>query len=298
MIAVTVPHSYCKRWKNLQGTNAHECDSLAVAAAYQFQEAYKQHFRKHPLWVVQDPVAQIFTTNLPRQQCDFNRPSCRPNTQDDPHDAAKEWRKQVWSWIQQTGAKWLFDFHSFPPNQQSFQLPRDPEIVLLVHSPTRLATQQLAKFLEEHKVDVKVVEGAGVQSEYRQNANVVESLDVNNTACASLVDAFLVEFCESLSEQRLAQICQVLVQFVTKYPGKYWEDYFRSLPGFEQAQHLIKCFDTKQKCHIPGLIAVDFEKQGSHSLTLPRSVKNNDQVQELVERFRRLFDITDVTFGV
>ncbi len=177
-IVLTVPHAACQSTPNRFD---HPCDLTAVRAAQALARAL--------------PETKVFTGDLPRTVCDLNRVECRTESL---------FRRILTAYLAGNHDRILalLDIHSYPPWTRDWT---NYEIILLVesagHSPW--IYRVIRDGLRARGISVGVLQGV--------------SNDIQHEAWLKHgVPALLIEFNESLSQERIEAVAQAVAMSLYK----------------------------------------------------------------------------------
>jgi hypothetical protein len=182
-VIVTVPHAKCRG-----AFEQHWCDLTADFNAYFLCRLVQT--------VLPKARVSLVRADKVRQKCDENRIQSRET----------HFRQEIDSLID-PGRTILLDVHSFPPDEESFGLAQDPEIVLLYLDRIRV-TADLVRALHDAGVVAVALQGT--------NEN-----DILYKARQDVKYAVLLEFNENLSNRRSLFICNVFARWLKQF-GQTW----------------------------------------------------------------------------
>ncbi len=181
MIFLTVPHATCPQ-SNLYNTEfIHPCDKLALKSAKILKK------------IGGDDV-QIFEGDIPRTTQDLNRERSRTTS----------YRKNLTESMKEQMPSYVLDIHSYP-DSKTISFPKGSEIILLDNNAFE-AEYYSMKLLNSLEAD-------GIIAKLRKGA---KTNDIQKEARNLKLRSILIEFNESLSEERLKYIARSIVDWSSK----------------------------------------------------------------------------------
>ena len=191
-VLITVPH-YVEKCELSKGRI---CDTAAVRAAESFRRILGKRGR----------LVDILYADQKRSLGDYNRITTRHT----------EWRKKITNMIETKSFRWNFDVHSFRSYAEHFRDEKDEpyEFVILdsYWDSTGLLdsfSEKLEIFLSGQTLKAKLIYGAKTTKEQPEKGNdIMEQIRFEGR-----LFSILFEFREDLSNDRIEQICNWIIEF-------------------------------------------------------------------------------------